>query len=112
MDNCAPWYVGCGERCGFEYATKTGGYMEQWSNRTDQREGATARSIEQQTARLPSDVFLWTALSAMATSAVLQASGRREVSNFIGEWVPTLLIFGLYNKMVKLLGSDRQTAAA
>ena len=27
-------------------------------------------------------------------------------ANFIGHWAPTLLIFGLYNKMVKLHGSD------
>jgi hypothetical protein len=26
---------------------------------------------------------------------------------FVGQWVPTLLIFGLYNKLVKQLGSDR-----
>jgi len=25
---------------------------------------------------------------------------------FIGQWVPTLLILGLYNKLVKVAGSD------
>ena len=29
------------------------------------------------------------------------------VSLFIGQWAPTFLIFGLYNKLVKQLGSDR-----
>jgi hypothetical protein len=85
--------------------------MEHTAHQTQHSEGTTARTIEEQTAKLPSDVFLWTAVTAMAASALLQATGRREVSNFIGEWVPTLLIFGLYNKMVKLLGHDRAAAA-
>jgi hypothetical protein len=70
-------------------------------------EGVVAKSIEQQTARLPSDAFLWMAVGAMATSATLQAMGNRHVSLFIGQWAPTFLIFGLYNKLVKQLGSDR-----
>lgn len=85
--------------------------MEQFGTREQHRESTVARSIEQETAKLPSDMFLWAALAAMGTSAALQISGRKQVSNFIGEWVPTLLIFGLYNKMVKLLGSDPKTPA-
>jgi hypothetical protein len=86
--------------------------MEQFATREEHREGAVARGIEQQTAKLPTDIFLWAALGAIGTSAALQIAGRKEVSNFIGEWVPTLLIFGLYNKMVKLLGSDPNPAYA
>jgi hypothetical protein len=81
--------------------------MAEWNQQQQQHsEGPVARTIEQQTAKLPSDTFLWAALGAMGVSAALQMSGKREVSNFIGEWVPTLLIFGLYNKMVKLMGSE------
>jgi hypothetical protein len=29
-----------------------------------------------------------------------------EAANFVGQWAPTLLILGMYNKMVKLHGSD------
>ena len=70
-------------------------------------EGRIARTIEQQTAKLPSDTFLWAALGAIAVSAALQFTGNRQVSNFVGQWAPTFLILGLYNKMVKQLGSDR-----
>ena len=70
-------------------------------------EGTIARNIEQQTAKLPSDTFLWVALGAMAGSAILQMSGRQHVSLFVGQWVPTVLVLGLYNKLVKQLGSDR-----
>jgi hypothetical protein len=78
-----------------------------YEEREQQREGAIARSIEKQTAKVPSDTFLWAALGAIAASAVLQMRGKREISNFVGQWAPTFLILGLYNKMVKQLGSDR-----
>ena len=70
-------------------------------------EGAVAKTIEEQTAKLPSDAFLWMAVGAMTASATLQIMGNRHVSLFIGQWAPTLLILGLYNKLVKQLGSDR-----
>jgi len=84
--------------------------MANWTEMQEHSEGRVARSIEQQTAKLPSDTFLWAAVGAMAASAALQISGRQHVSIFVGQWAPTLLIFGLYNKLVKQLGSDRVTA--
>jgi hypothetical protein len=38
---------------------------------------------------------------------MLKLLGREHVSLFVGQWAPTLLILGLYNKLVKQLGSDR-----
>jgi hypothetical protein len=70
-------------------------------------EGTVARAIEQQTAKLPSDLFLWAAVGSIGLSAFLQLSGRKEDSNFVGHWAPTFLILGLYNKIVKTVGSDR-----
>lgn len=78
----------------------------------EQTEGPIARAIEEQTSKLPSDTFLWMAIGAMAGSAVLQAMGRRHVSLFVGQWVPTVLLFGVYNKLVKQLGSDRLSRAS
>lgn len=73
-------------------------------------EGPVARRIEEQTAKLPSDTFLWAAVAAMTGSLVLQASGRRHASLFIGQWVAPFLLFGIYNKLVKIGGSDRISA--
>ena len=69
-------------------------------------EGQVAKSIEAQTAKLPSDTFLWTAVAAMGASATFQLMGRQSASVFVGQWAPTLLILGLYNKLVKQHGSD------
>jgi len=89
------------------------------------REGRVARSIERQTAKIPSDVFLWGAMLAMGASATAQILGSVKQtrmgmlgrgmmtgrvapwSMFIGQWVPTLLLLGVYNKIVKVSGSDR-----
>lgn len=70
-------------------------------------EGPVARTIEQQTTKLPSDLFLWAAAGTMAASLVLHGTSRRESGVFLGQLVPTLLILGLYNKLVKVAGSDR-----
>lgn len=70
-------------------------------------EGPLAKAIEQQTARLPSDTFLWLALGSIATSLTLKISGRGQDALFVGQWAPTFLLLGVYNKLVKQLGSDR-----
>jgi hypothetical protein len=69
-------------------------------------EGRIARSIEQQTAKLPSDTFLWAAGGSIAGALALKMMGRHEDALFVGQWAPTFLVLGLYNKIVKILGSD------
>ena len=75
--------------------------------RQQHSEGQVARAIEKHTARLPSDAFLWMAVGSIATSLTMQLMGKQHGSLFVGQWAPTFLILGLYNKLVKQLGSDR-----
>ena len=74
-------------------------------------EGRLAKSIEKQTAKLPSDAFLWAAVGSMGVSAALQAAGNKHASLFVGQWAPAFLLLGIYNKLVKQLGSDRYDRA-
>jgi hypothetical protein len=74
---------------------------------TRQREGKVAKAIESQTAKLPSDAFLWTAVGCMAASLTLQLLGQKKLSLFIGQWPASILIMGIYNKLVKQQGHDR-----
>ena len=70
-------------------------------------EGRVARTIEEQTAKMPSDVWLWAAFAAIGVSMFMHANGKREDGLFVGQWVAPLLLFGVYNKLVKVAGSDR-----
>ncbi len=89
------------------------------------REGTVARTIERQTARIPSDLFLWGAVGTIALSLIGQVmqpkrmtffnmpSRSGQLSLWVGQWTHTLLLLGIYNKIVKVIGaSDRQEAEA
>jgi hypothetical protein len=86
-----------------------------FSNRTNEpgppREGKTAKAIERQTSQLPSDTFLWAALGSMGVALMLRAANKKDASQFVGQWASPLLLFGVYNKLVKLGGSDRTDPA-
>ena len=69
-------------------------------------EGILARAIEEQTAKLPSDIFLWAALISMAGALILRLREDKHMSLFVGQWASPFLILGLYNKLVKLEGHD------
>jgi hypothetical protein len=74
-------------------------------------EGPVASMIESQTAKLPSDLFLWAALGSMAVSASLKIMGKSHTALFVGQWAPSFLLLGLYNKLVKLEGHDGEDDA-
>ena len=71
-------------------------------------EGSFTTSLERYTAGVPSSAYLGVALGAMAVSLLFQISGRGKWGNFVAQWVPTWLLFGVYNKLVKLEGHHRE----
>ena len=73
--------------------------------RSEHAEGHLARLIEQQSAKVPSHWFLFGALGAMGLSLGLELAGRQRASMFVSRWPSTLLTLGIYNKIVKTLGS-------
>ena len=73
--------------------------------RPEHAEGEIARLIEQQTAKIPSHWFLFAALGSMGLSLALELAGRTRASRFVSRWPTPLLIAGIYNKLVKTLGT-------
>jgi len=71
------------------------------------KEGPVARTIEEQTAKLPSDIFLWAALGSMGVSLTLKCLGQKHTALFVGQWAATFLLLCIYNKLVKLEGHNR-----
>jgi hypothetical protein len=71
----------------------------------EHEEGEITRAIEHYTSMVPSGTYLSLAIGCIGASAILQLMGRKHDAQFVGHWVPTILILGLYNKLVKQHGS-------
>jgi hypothetical protein len=79
---------------------------------TGEREDRFTSTVESQTSKLPSSGYLAAALGSMAASGILKGLGKDEWALFVGQWAPAFLIMGVYNKLVKLHGSDAYSRAA
>ena len=86
-------------------AESLGAYRAAPVMRDVHEESEVTRLIEQQAARIPSHYFLVGALGAMAASIAFEVAGNERMSRFVGMWAPTLLMTGVYNKLVKTLGT-------
>jgi hypothetical protein len=70
-------------------------------------EGELTKTIESYTSRIPSVSFLGLALGSMVLSGLLGGlTERKHTALFVAQCVPTLLLLGVYNKLVKLEGHD------
>lgn len=72
----------------------------------DKKEGQIAKNIENFTAEIPSDVYLWTSIGAMGLSLTLKLLKKNDMALFVGQWAAPFLLMGIYNKIVKTKGSD------
>lgn len=79
------------------------------TERAERKEGRVAKAIETQTSKLPSDTFLWASLGAMATSLTLKLAKQDHLALFVGQWAAPFLLLGLYNKIVKVEGHDKES---
>lgn len=70
-------------------------------------DGIVSRTIEEQTAKLPTDIFLWGALGSIAISLYFEVTGNPDKSRFVGQWVSPFLLLGVYNKLVKVTNPER-----
>jgi hypothetical protein len=78
------------------------------ANRDSRKEGKVAEMLEEQTAKIPSDVYLWAALGSMVLSLGFFLTRKKHLGLFLGQWAPSLLVIGLYNKLVKIEGHDEE----
>lgn len=76
-----------------------------------EHEDRATESVERRTAKVPSLAFLGIAVGAMAASAALVLTGRKQLGNFVGQWAPSILILGLYNKLAKEIAVPKRELA-
>ena len=72
----------------------------------EHEEGEITKLLEQYTSQFPSGFYLSLALGSMALSLYLRMKKREHDALFVGQWAPAFLLIGMYNKLVKLEGSD------
>jgi hypothetical protein len=77
----------------------------------EHKEGPVAKMIEEQTAKLPSDLFLWASVGAMAGALALKVFRKDHLALFVGQWAAPFLLLGVYNKLVKLEGHSKTEPA-
>src|SRR5580692_6930746 len=75
-------------------------------------EDQVTAAIEKVTAQVPSSIYLAAALASMAVSVSFKIAKKTDMALFIGQWAAPFLILGIYNKLVKLHGSDGTTHPA
>jgi hypothetical protein len=73
------------------------------------QEDQVTAAIEKYTSQVPSSIYLAAALASMAVSVSYKVAKKTDMALFIGQWAAPFLILGLYNKLVKLHGSDATT---
>ncbi len=87
--------------------TPTYGSTNNSSSKPKATEGEITKRVENVTAKIPSIGYLSLALGSMALSASIAAfTERKALANFVGLWVPSFMLIGIYNKLVKLEGND------
>ncbi len=64
--------------------------------------GQTATGLEKVASKITSGGYMSLALGSLALSAAIAAfSKRKSMANFVGLWVPTLMLVGIYNKLTQ-----------
>jgi len=75
------------------------------------QEDQVTAAIEKFTAQVPSSVYLGLALASMAVSLGFSAAKKSHSALFVGQWAAPFLLIGVYNKLVKIHGSDGTRAS-
>jgi hypothetical protein len=70
------------------------------------QEDQFTKNIETKTARIPSIGYLGMAIASMGISAGLKLARKDSAALFVGQWAAPILLMGIYNKLVKQLGSE------
>jgi hypothetical protein len=65
-----------------------------------------AHLIEDVTTKVPSDTFMWLAGGSIAAALTLKLMGRDRDALFVGQWAPTFVALGIYNKVSRSVFND------
>jgi hypothetical protein len=75
-------------------------------SRGEAKEDQITAAIEKMTSQVPSSLYLAAAVSSMIASLSFKIAKKDHAALFVGQWAAPFLLLGIYNKLVKLHGSD------
>jgi hypothetical protein len=78
--------------------------------RGEAKEDQVTSAIERVTSRVPSSAYLAAAVASIVASFTFKISKKDHAALFVGQWAAPFLLFGIYNKLVKLHGTDAAAA--
>jgi hypothetical protein len=70
------------------------------------QEDQITASIEKVTSQVPSSIYLAAAFGSIIASLSFKLAKKDHAALFVGQWAAPFLLLGIYNKLVKLHGSD------
>lgn len=50
---------------------------------------------------IPEEAWYWMALASIGVSAYMKVTRKDDLALFIGQWPPTFLLFGLFQRLLK-----------
>jgi hypothetical protein len=81
-------------------------HLTEKANAAAEKGGKQIRKITEKAAsKTPTLLFVGAAVGAIGISLLLQIFGKKQWSLFVAHWVPSLMMFGLYNKLSKTVGA-------
>jgi len=80
--------------------------MDHRVRRGEIREDQVTSFLEKQSAQAPSSFWLAASVGSIIASLAFKTAGKDHAALFVGQWAAPFLLIGIYNKMVKLHGSD------
>src|SRR5688572_10403334 len=89
---------------------KDGGTGMKTNGKSDTKVARPARRAagdQPLTSLLPTDTFLCAALGSMGLSVLFQIARLRKSSLLVAQWVPALLLLGVYHKMLQVAEDNR-----
>jgi hypothetical protein len=95
-------------RISSDTATRQGDFMmtDYRVSKGEAQEDQVTAAIEKCTSKVPSSAYLAMALGSMAISLGMKAANKNHGALFVGQWAAPFLLLGVYNKLVKIHGSD------
>lgn len=71
------------------------------SNNTPEQAGEVQQQFFRVTDSVPEETWYWLALVSIGISAALKLADKDHWALFVGQWPPTFLLFGIYNRVVR-----------